>query len=155
MRRHTPHNTLGVNRRTNLTPGWIWVKTARGLTPQDRGRRAARTGGVIRSPRRESEVGDVRYKDVRYSAWCLATSLLVCVSASQAQVGGTNAQDRPTQSNPATADWKKNLRIGPNGPIPAIVVDQFGYLTKSKKVAVIRDPQIGYDNSARFTPGKI
>ncbi len=80
--------------------------------------------------------------------------MLVCVSASQAQVGGTNAQDRPTQSNPATADWKKNLRIGPNGPIPAIVVDQFGYLTKSKKVAVIRDPQIGYDNSARFTPGK-
>src|SRR5438874_1741678 len=92
-------------------------------------------------------------RDVRYSAWCLAASLLVCVSTSQAQVGGTNAQNRPAQSDVATADWKKNLRIGPNGPIPAIVVDQFGYLTKSKKVAVIRDPQVGYDNSARFTPG--
>ena len=91
---------------------------------------------------------------MRYSAWCLAASLLVCVSTSQAQVDGTNAQDRPAQSDLAAADWKKNLTIGPNGPIPAIVVDQFGYLTKSKKVAVIRAPQVGYDSSARFAPGK-
>jgi endoglucanase len=91
---------------------------------------------------------------VRYSGWCLAASLLVCISTSQAQVGGTNAQDRPAQSDLAAADWKKNLPIGPNGPIPAIVVDQFGYLAKSKKVAVIRAPQVGYDSSARFTPGK-
>jgi endoglucanase len=90
---------------------------------------------------------------VRYSAWCLAASL-VCVSTSQAQVDGTNAHDRPAQSDLAAADWKKNLTIGPNGPIPAIVVDQFGYLTKSKKVAVIRAPQVGYDGSARFAPGK-
>jgi endoglucanase len=89
---------------------------------------------------------------VRYSVWCLAASLLVCVSTSQAQVGGTNAPDRPTDL--AAADWKKKLTIGPNGPIPTIVVDQFGYLPKSKKVAVIRDPQVGYDSSARFTPGK-
>jgi hypothetical protein len=91
---------------------------------------------------------------VRYDAWCLAASLLFCVSTSQAQVGGTNAQDRPAQSDLAAADWKKNLTIGPNGPVPAIVVDQFGYLTKSKKVAVIRDPQVGYDSSAKFAPGK-
>jgi endoglucanase len=90
-------------------------------------------------------------KDVRYNAWCLAASLLVCVSTSQAQV---DAQGRPAQSNLAAADWKKNLTIGPNGPIPAIVVDQFGYLTKSKKVAVIRVPQVGYDSSASFAPGK-
>jgi endoglucanase len=93
-------------------------------------------------------------KDVRYNNWCLAVSLLVCVSASQAQVGGTNAQGRLAQSDLAAADWKKDLTIGPNGPIPAIVVDQFGYLTKSKKVAVIRAPQVGYDSSAGFTPGK-
>jgi hypothetical protein len=80
--------------------------------------------------------------------------LLICVSASQAKVGGTNAQDRPARSDLASAHWKKNLTIGPNGPIPAIVVDQFGYLTKSKKVAVIRDPQVGYDSSAKFAPGK-
>jgi hypothetical protein len=71
-----------------------------------------------------------------------------------AQVGGTNAQDRSTQSDLAAAVWKKNLTIGPNGPIPAIVVDQFGYLPKSKKVAVIRAPQVGYDRSAGFAPSK-
>jgi endoglucanase len=91
---------------------------------------------------------------VRYSAWSLAASVLVYVSTSQAQVSGTNAQDRPAQSDLAAADWKKNLTIGPNGPIPAIVVDQFGYLPKSKKVAVIRAPQVGYDSSASFAPGK-
>jgi endoglucanase len=101
----------------------------------------------FRSRRQESEV-----KEVRYGAWCLAASLLVCVSTSQAQVGGTNAEDR--QLDLAAADWKKNLTVGPNGPIPAIVVDQFGYLTKSKKVAVIRAPQVGYDSSGRFAAGK-
>lgn len=34
-----------------------------------------------------------------------------------------------------------------------IVVDQFGYLPTAKKVAVIRDPQTGYDAAASFTPG--
>jgi hypothetical protein len=80
--------------------------------------------------------------------------LLVCVHTSQAQVGGTNTQDRSTRSDLAAADWKKNLETGPNGPIPAIVVDQFGYLTKSRKVAVIRAPQIGYDSFVKFAPGK-
>ena len=83
---------------------------------------------------------------MRYGAWCLAASLLALVSTGRAQVGGANAQNRPTQSNLAAADWKKNLKTGPNGPIPAIVVDQFGYPTKSRKVAVIRDPQVGYDS---------
>jgi endoglucanase len=90
---------------------------------------------------------------VRYIAWYLAISLLVCVSISQVQVGATNAQDRPDRSDLAAADWKKDLTIGPNGPIPAIVVDQFGYPTKSRKVAVIRAPQVGYDSLARFEPG--
>jgi len=91
---------------------------------------------------------------VRYRAWCLAALVLVCVFTDPAQVSRTNAQDRSIQPEVATTDWKKNLTIGPNGPIPAIVVDQFGYLTKSKKVAVIRDPQFGYDSSAKFAPGK-
>jgi len=33
-----------------------------------------------------------------------------------------------------------------------IVVDQFGYTTSAKKVAVIRDPQTGYDAAESFTP---
>lgn len=34
-----------------------------------------------------------------------------------------------------------------------IVVDQFGYLPDAKKIAVIRDPQTGYDAAQSFTPG--
>ena len=49
--------------------------------------------------------------------------------------------------------WSQGLRSGVNGPIPVIVVDQFGYPTKASKVAVIRDPQVGYDSDAHFTPG--
>src|ERR1043165_2610414 len=78
------------------------------------------------------------------------SSSLICLSTILALVGGSNAQDRPAQSNLAAADWKRNLTIGANGPIPAIVIDQFGYPTKSKKVAVIRTPEVGYDASARF-----
>lgn len=36
---------------------------------------------------------------------------------------------------------------------PCIVVDQFGYLPNAKKIAVIRDPQVGYDAEKSFTPG--
>src|SRR5216683_6912690 len=38
------------------------------------------------------------------------------------------------------ATWSQGLKVGANGPIPVIVVDQFGYPTKAPKVAVIRDP---------------
>jgi endoglucanase len=34
-----------------------------------------------------------------------------------------------------------------------ILVDQFGYRPNDQKVAVIRDPQIGYDSKDRFSPG--
>jgi len=34
-----------------------------------------------------------------------------------------------------------------------IVVDQFGYLPDAQKIAVIRDPQNGYDASQSFSPG--
>lgn len=34
-----------------------------------------------------------------------------------------------------------------------IVVDQFGYRTISEKIAVIRDPQTGFDAAQSFTPG--
>src|SRR6516164_9648596 len=49
--------------------------------------------------------------------------------------------------------WSQGLTLGANGPIPVIVVDQFGYPTKASKIAVIRDPQMGYDNVVSFTPG--
>ena len=91
---------------------------------------------------------------VRHGAWFLAASLMICVSTSHAQVGAIDTPDRSVPSDFAADDWKKNLTIGPNGPIPVIVVDQFGYLTKSTKVAVIRDPRVGYDSFAKFEPSK-
>jgi hypothetical protein len=36
---------------------------------------------------------------------------------------------------------------------PNIVVDQFGYLPASEKMAVIRSPQVGFDQATTFTPG--
>ena len=93
-------------------------------------------------------------EDVRYTAWRLATLLLACISIGQVLTDLANAQDQPVRSDLAAGDWGKNLAIGRNGPIPAIVVDQFGYLTKSRKVAVIRSPQVGFDSSAGYTPGK-
>ena len=49
--------------------------------------------------------------------------------------------------------WSQSLKSGVNGPIPVIIVDQFGYPEKAAKIAVIRDPQVGYDSLAHFTPG--
>ena len=34
-----------------------------------------------------------------------------------------------------------------------IVIDQFGYRTTDQKIAVLRDPQIGFDASESYTPG--
>src|SRR5215813_5304152 len=50
--------------------------------------------------------------------------------------------------------WSHGLTLGVNGPIPVIVVDQFGYPTKADKFAVIRNPQVGYDSTVHFTPGE-
>ena len=65
--------------------------------------------------------------------------------------GDTGAGDGDKASTDDT--WSQGLTPGPNGPIPLIVVDQFGYRTADKKVAVIRDPQTGYDSAVSFTPG--
>ena len=50
--------------------------------------------------------------------------------------------------------WSQGLTLGVNGPIPFIVVDQFGYPTKAVKIAVIRDPRVGYDSAVHFTPSR-
>jgi endoglucanase len=35
-----------------------------------------------------------------------------------------------------------------------IIVDQFGYLPDAQKIAVIKDPQVGFDANESFTPGQ-
>ena len=67
---------------------------------------------------------------------------------------GTSTTVAPSTDKPSTdTTWNQGLTAGPNGPIPLIVVDQFGYRTAAQKVAVIRDPQTGYDSAVDFTPG--
>jgi hypothetical protein len=42
----------------------------------------------------------------------------------------------------------------PKQPVsPYIVVDQFGYLSASEKVAVLRDPDVGFDAAGEYKPG--
>lgn len=53
----------------------------------------------------------------------------------------------------ASAGWTTGLTNGPNGPIPLVVVDQFGYRPDDPKLALIRDPRTGYDAAVDFTPG--
>ena len=37
---------------------------------------------------------------------------------------------------------------------PPIIVDQFGYLPALNKIAVIKDPKVGFDSGRSFTPGR-
>jgi hypothetical protein len=39
-------------------------------------------------------------------------------------------------------------------PGPHIIVDQFGYRPNAEKIAVIRDPEVGFDSDRSFAPGK-
>jgi endoglucanase len=57
------------------------------------------------------------------------------------------------ENSATTAAGASALKAGVNGPIPVIVYDQFGYPTTAAKVAVVRDPQTGYDGADHFTPG--
>jgi hypothetical protein len=45
--------------------------------------------------------------------------------------------------------------VAPQPLSPFIVVDQFGYLPSSEKIAVIRSPQKGFDSGKSFAPGAI
>jgi endoglucanase len=36
-----------------------------------------------------------------------------------------------------------------------IVVDQFGYLPDAQKIAIVRDPQVGYDANESYTPSEV
>ena len=73
----------------------------------------------------------------------IATLWLQIVAA----CGGSAAEAPPTIPAPA----------GSNTEIPFvanILVDQFGYRPHDPKVAVIRNPQMGYDSAQKFAPGE-
>jgi endoglucanase len=57
----------------------------------------------------------------------------------------------------AEVDRSPSSSLGAAGAIrfdPHILVDQFGYRPADPKVAVIRDPQVGYDHADQITPGQ-
>jgi endoglucanase len=72
-------------------------------------------------------------------------------SGGQSDIIGKLARGNGKSSTDTT--WSQGLTLDVNGPIPVIVVDQFGYPTKASKIAVARDPQTGYDSAVHFTPG--
>jgi len=60
-----------------------------------------------------------------------------------------------THRPPATGPARATPAAGEALPLDHhLLVDQFGYLPDEAKVAVLRDPQVGYDKNDHFTPGK-
>jgi len=78
----------------------------------------------------------------------LALCVLICFLQASAPSSAGETDNASTETL-----WSQGLTLGINGPIPFIVVDQFGYPTQAAKIAVIRDPQMGYDTIAHFSPG--
>jgi endoglucanase len=70
---------------------------------------------------------------------------------------GGSASSSGSAGSSAASGAENPIDAGPiNAPQPLspyIVVDQFGYLPSSEKIAVIRSPQKGFDAAQPFTPG--
>ena len=73
--------------------------------------------------------------------------------------GGTSVAGVPGASGASIAGGTSSGGAGPiaqpSAPLSKfIVVDQFGYRPAAEKIAVVRDPQTGFDATEAFTPGK-
>ncbi|MFZ9661320.1 MAG: glycoside hydrolase family 9 protein, partial [Chitinophagaceae bacterium] len=49
--------------------------------------------------------------------------------------------------------WIQEIQAAPPAYSPYIKIDQFGYLPNSRKVAIVVDPQAGYNAAESFNPG--
>jgi len=65
--------------------------------------------------------------------------------------GSPGSDDGVDASQGATVD--AGPIVAPQPLSPFILVDQFGYLPSSEKIAVIRSPETGFDSGMSFTPG--
>lgn len=81
----------------------------------------------------------------------VASLALLCACAGSRPSAATN-QDG-SGSAEAVSPWSEGLVQMVNGPVPSIVVDQFGYRPQSEKVAVLRQPVEGYDAGSAYIPG--
>ncbi|HXX68654.1 MAG TPA: cellulase N-terminal Ig-like domain-containing protein, partial [Polyangiaceae bacterium] len=82
--------------------------------------------------------------------------------ASSSTISGPSGSDGAASAMPdgATQSTQQDDAAGDAQPLvapqpvsPFIVVDQFGYRPSAEKVAVLRNPQVGFDSSMHFTPG--
>ncbi len=73
----------------------------------------------------------------------LSGALLACGSSSSSGSNHTPPGNGPVNGNGSTV---------PPQVTEFITVDQFGYLPNAEKVAVIRNPQVGFDSHLNFTP---
>ena len=85
-------------------------------------------------------------RGVRSSA-LLGLALLTACGGGGTATGGAPTLT-PTPSPSASTPTPSTMLLG-----PAIAVDQFGYIPGHQKIAVIRDPQTGFDASDALTPG--
>lgn len=98
-----------------------------------------------------------------------AIVLLTACGGGGGSSGNSGGTTTPTASSSSTATTSSSLSSSSSSSIslssassstgsltasvsPFIVVDQFGYLPDAQKIAVIRDPQVGYDADKSFTP---
>ncbi len=81
-------------------------------------------------------------------SWRMFKLVALCLLAPL--LGLSGCSDGDTQTPSPAADSTASGRIALDHHI---LVDQFGYLPEEAKVAVIRDPILGYDKSDRFAPG--
>src|SRR5690554_1165132 len=70
--------------------------------------------------------------------------------------GGSSSDPKPSNSTPSSLSSSSTSSFSDTIPTAFssfIVTDQFGYLPTAEKIAVVRDPQIGYDDDKIFIPG--
>lgn len=75
------------------------------------------------------------------------------VAPSSMAASSLAASSIPVASSVASEAASSAASVGAPTVSAFIVVDQFGYLPDAKKIAVVRDPQTGYDAALSFTPG--
>ncbi|HEY4102430.1 MAG TPA: cellulase N-terminal Ig-like domain-containing protein, partial [Polyangiaceae bacterium] len=75
-------------------------------------------------------------------------------AGASSSTGGTNSTGNAGTSSSDAGTGGVSI-TPPTQPLSKfIVVDQFGYRPDAEKIAVVRDPQTGFDAGDSFTPGK-
>ncbi len=84
-----------------------------------------------------------------------AASSVASVKSSSSSISSSSSSTSSSISSSASLSSASSSSLG--DPLSAsitglIVVDQFGYLPDAQKVAVLRNPQVGYDADQSYTP---